>query len=56
VRYVILFSPAIVLAAMTIAVYIDERLKDSVLVPFLFLLTISVIGAEVMRIRIRRNQ
>jgi hypothetical protein len=55
-RYLVLFSPALVLLAMTLAVAINDGMVSTTLVVvFLAVLTVSMAAAEAVRFQLRQE-
>jgi hypothetical protein len=55
-RYLVLFSPAIVLFVMTVVVALNHgNISSTMLVVFLAALTVSAVAAEIVRIQLRRE-
>lgn len=54
-RCLILFSPALVLLAMTAVTVIDDGISKDLLKIFLAMLTVAAVAAEVVRINLRRE-
>jgi hypothetical protein len=55
-KYLILFSPTIVLLVMTFVVALNHgKISGTMMVVFLAILTISAAAAEIVRIQLRRE-